>query len=212
MPDTRHAYEHVQGIYFPIAIGVFAFVIGALVVLLVRGARRRERPEGPIGATRFEVVYGLLLSCVVAALLWITFTAETPLDRTVAHPMLRVNVTAAQWSWRFDYPGGVSVSAVASWHPAVAVVPVGVEVEFAGRSQDVIHGFYVPQLYFQRQLLPGYTTRFDLRFDRPGLYGGTCAVFCGEQHSQMHFELEAVSIAEFRSWLASRGARVGAPA
>jgi len=35
MPNTAHAYEHVEGIYLPIAVGVFVLVLGALLVLLV---------------------------------------------------------------------------------------------------------------------------------------------------------------------------------
>ncbi len=143
----------------------------------------------------------LLLAGVVTVLLWVTFTAETPIDRTAAHPALRIKVTAAQWSWRFEYSSGATVTAVSTWHPSVALVPTGVEVEFVGTSRDVIHGFWVPRLHFQRQFLPGYVTRFDLRFDTPGLYGGECSVFCGDQHSQMHFEVQAVSPAIFRRWL-----------
>jgi cytochrome c oxidase subunit II len=211
MPDTLHAYEHVQDIYLPIAIGVFALVLGTLLVLLVAGARR-TRAGGRSRAPRLEVAYALVLACVVVVLVWVTFRAETPIDRTAAHPALRIGVTAAQWSWRFQYPDGVSVTAVSTWHPAVALVPTGVEVEFAGTSRDVIHGMWVPQLHFQRQLLPGYTTRFDLRFDKPGRYGGECSVFCGEQHSEMHFELEAVSPRAFEEWLSSHTARAGGSA
>ncbi len=40
MPNTLHAYKHVQGIYLPIAVGVFVLVVGTLLVLLVCGARR----------------------------------------------------------------------------------------------------------------------------------------------------------------------------
>ena len=32
----------------------------------------------------------------------------------------------------------------------------------------------------QRQFVPGYTTRFDLLFRRPGYYGGACSVLCGD--------------------------------
>jgi cytochrome c oxidase subunit 2 len=209
MSDTLHAYQHVRGIYFPIAIGVFALVTVALVVLLVLGARRSRPVGGRSRALAFEVVYATLLAGVVAALLWVTFTAETPLDRTVSDPALRIKVFAAQWSWRFEYPNGRAVSAVSTWHPPVAIVPTGVEVEIIGTSRDVIHGFWVPQLHFQRQFLPGYVTRFDLRFDKPGSYGGVCSVFCGDQHSQMHFEIQAVSPAAFRHWLAERSSRVG---
>jgi cytochrome c oxidase subunit 2 len=201
--DTLRAYNHVRGIYLPIAVGVFALVVGSLLILLVRGARRRAAPGRRSNALRFEIAYAVALAGVVAVLMTVTFRTETPLDRTAAHPALRIVITAAQWSWRFAYPGGASVEAVSTWHPAAALVPTGSEVEFVGSSRDVIHGFWVPQLHFQRQLLPGYETRFDLRFDRPGRYGGECSVFCGDQHSQMHFSIEAVAPERFEHWLRS---------
>lgn len=204
MPDTLHAYQHVRDIYFPVAIGVFALVLVALAVLLARGARRSHPASGRSQALVFEVAYAMLLAGTVAVLLWVTFTAETPIDRPVSDPALRMRVVAAQWSWRFEYPNGLTVLAVSTWNPPPALVPTGVEIEFTGTSMDVIHGFWVPRLHFQRQLLPGYLTRFDLRFDKPGLYGGECSVFCGEQHSQMHFEIQAVTPSAFRRWLAER--------
>jgi cytochrome c oxidase subunit II len=207
MADSLHAYDHVRGIYFPIAIGVFALVVAALLILLVRGARRRSAPGRKSDALAFELVYALVLACVAVVLVAITFHAETPLDRTAAHPGLRIEVTAAQWSWRLVYPNGASVTAVSTWHPTPAYVPTGEEVEFVGTSRDVIHGFWIPRLHFQRQLLPGYRTRFDLRFDKPGRYGGACSVFCGDQHSEMHLALQAVSPARFQSWLSSQAAR-----
>jgi cytochrome c oxidase subunit II len=177
-------------------------------VLLVRGARRKAPgvgSEAPVA----EALYACVLACVVAFLLWVTFTAETPIDRAAAHPALRVRVIAAQWSWRFIYPDGVSVSDIDTWHPKPAYVPTGTEVEFVGSSEDVIHGFWVPSLHYQRQLVPGYTTRFDLLFPTPGYYGGVCSVLCGEDHSEMHFALQAVSPRDFRGWLAREAARRG---
>lgn len=206
MPDTHHAYEHVEGIYFPIAIAVFAIVVGTLFVLVVGGARRKQagtRSE----ALPLEIAYACALACVAAFLVWTTFRAEAPIDRAVAHPGLRIRLTAAQWSWRFRYANGVTVAAVSTWQPPVALVPTGTEIEFDGTSQDVIHGFWIPRLRFQRQILPGYTTRFNLIFHAAGLYGGVCSVFCGEQHSEMHFEIKAVSPASFREWLAREGRR-----
>lgn len=204
MPNTQRAYDHVAGIYLPIAVAVFAFVVVVLAGLLVLGARRRVAGSGS-EANRVEGVYAVLLAGVVAFLVWVTFTAETPIDRVLARPALRVQVFAAQWSWRFRYANGTTVTAVSTWDPPVAVVPVDVEVEFDGTSEDVIHGFWVPGLRFMRQFVPGYVTRFDLTFTAPGRYLGECSVFCGEQHSEMHFEIEAVSAARFRRWLASGG-------
>jgi cytochrome c oxidase subunit 2 len=202
MPDTHRAYDHVSGIYYPIAVGVFALIVITLAVLLVRGARRRTAGE-KTEATRFEAVYAVVLACTVAFLLVVTFRAETPIDTLAADPVVRIHVTAAQWSWRLEYPGGRTVLASSTPRPPIAEVPVGREIELWGSSRDVIHGFYVPRLRFQRQFLPGYVTRFDLRFDSPGFYGGACSVYCGERHSQMHFELRAVGQSEFARWLRS---------
>ncbi len=201
MPSTKHAYEHVWGIYLPIAIAVFAIVLVALIVLLALGSRR-SRPGTRSEAPRLEAGYAIALACVAAVLVWITFRAETPIDRLVAHPGLRIKVIAAQWSWRFIYSNGVQVADIDTWHPAPAYVPTGTEVEFSGTSEDVIHGFWVPALHYQRQVLPGYTTHFDLTFEKSGLYTGECSVLCGEDHSEMHFAIEAVSPTGFREWLA----------
>lgn len=207
MPNTEHAYEHVWGIYLPIAIVVFAIVIGTLLLLLVRGARNKE-PGQRSEALPVEVAYAFVLACVAAFLVWVTFRAETPIDRLVARPGLRIKVIAAQWSWRFIYSNGVQVADIDTWHPAPAYVPAGTEVEFSGTSEDVIHGFWVPELHYQRQVLPGYTTHFDLIFEKAGLYPGECSVLCGEDHSEMHFAVEAVSPARFQEWLAREGTRI----
>lgn len=206
-PDAYHAYEHVHGIYFPIALGVFALVVLALLFLLVRGARRRTAPSPTSDAPAFELVYAFALAGVAAFLIVVTFRTETPLDRISAHPAVRIHITAAQWSWLFTYENGAQIAAVSTWRPPVAVVPTDEEIEFIGSSRDVIHGFWVPQLHFQRQLLPGYVTRFDLLFGKPGRYGGTCSVFCGDQHSEMHFALEAVSPERFKRWLGAQTGR-----
>lgn len=207
MPNTKHAYDHVWGIYLPIAIVVFAIVIGTLIVLLALGARR-SRPGRRSEAPRLEFGYAVALACVAAVLVWVTFRAETPIDRLAAHPGLRLKVIAAQWSWRFVYSNGVQVAAIDTWHPAPAYVPSGTEVEFSGTSEDVIHGFWIPALHYQRQVLPGYTTHFDLTFESNGIYTGECSVLCGEDHSEMHFAVEAVSPTRFREWLAHEGTRL----
>ncbi len=208
MPNTAHAYERVEGIYLPIAVGVFVLVLGTLLVLLIAGARRRT-PGRRSQALVLETAYACVLAGVVAFLLWVTFTAETPIDRTAAHPGVRIKVIAAQWSWRFIYSDGVSIADVDTWHPTPAYVPTGSEVEFVGSSEDVIHGFWVLGLHYQRQFVPGYTTRFDLLFQTPGYYGGECSVLCGEDHSEMHFAIRAVSPQRFGVWLAHKAARQG---
>ncbi len=83
----------MEGIYLPIAVGVFVLVLGTLLVLLIAGARRRT-PGRRSQALVLETAYACVLAGVVAFLLWVTFTAETPIDRTAAHPAVRIKVIA----------------------------------------------------------------------------------------------------------------------
>jgi cytochrome c oxidase subunit II len=81
-------------------------------------------------------------------------------------------------------------------------------VELLLRSEDVIHSFWVPNLGGKLDMIPGRVTRMVLRADRPGVFRGQCAEYCGLQHSLMAFDVRVLPRAEFDAWLA----RLGQPA
>jgi cytochrome c oxidase subunit II len=66
-------------------------------------------------------------------------------------------------------------------------IPVGRPVAISLTSIDVIHSFWVPQLHGKIDLTPGRTTYLVLEADRPGVFRGQCAEFCGIQHALMGF-------------------------
>lgn len=205
--ETRKAYEYVESIYFPIAIGVFAAIVSITALFLVLGWRRKQAGERH-EANLLEGTYAICLACVVAFLVYVTFSTESPEDQRVANPGVRIRVIAARWTWRFVYPNGATIVANSTWQPPLAPVPTGTEVEFAGTSQDVIHGFWVPEQRYMRQVIPGYVTRFDLVFHHAGVMMGVCSVYCGDQHERMHFALRAISPAAFREWLTANARKV----
>jgi cytochrome c oxidase subunit 2 len=88
--------------------------------------------------------------------------------------------------------------------PPEAVLPTGGPVRVVLTSPDVIHSFYVPEFLFKRDAIPGRTTSFDLTIERPGIYRGRCAEFCGLDHWRMRFTIRAVSPTEFEAWLAGQ--------
>jgi cytochrome o ubiquinol oxidase subunit II len=49
--------------------------------------------------------------------------------------------------------------------------------------------------------MPGMTTRLNLQADQPGTYRGLSAQFSGDGFSDMRFDLTAVGVDEFRSWV-----------
>jgi len=205
--DTRREYDHLFSIYVPIAVGVFALI---LVVVLVSVLVFRRRP--PERAARWhennpiEGTYAVMLACVAAFLLYLTFTAEHKVD-TVANRQpaaVVIDVTGSKWEWTFTYPAfRFSVrSGTVGRQPLV--VPAGEAVRFQITSTDVIHSFWIPALRYKHDAIPGSVQIATLAF-RPGVFPGQCAEFCGLRHSDMIFVAHAVSPAAFLTWARSRG-------
>jgi cytochrome c oxidase subunit 2 len=199
--DTRGAYDGLAALYVPIAIAVFVIVALAVVVLVWRG-RRRHEPRGPDANDRFELAYAGVLAAVVTVLVVATFRAVDRENARAASPVV-VHVVAAKWDWRFEYPNGHVETGSPNGAPALLTVPAGRQVEFRATSVDVIHGFWVPALKFQRQLIPGETTTFRLVFPRPGFAtSGTCSFFCGLEHTRMRFAIRILPGGEYDAWAA----------
>ncbi|MGH2886475.1 MAG: cytochrome c oxidase subunit II, partial [Solirubrobacteraceae bacterium] len=153
-----------------------------------------------------EGSYAVLLACVAAFLLYLTFTAEHRVD-TVANlerPALTIDVTASKWEWTFTYPAyGFSVhSGTVGREPLV--VPAEVPVRFNLTSADVIHSFWIPALRYKRDAIPGATEVATLMFSK-GVFPGQCAEFCGLRHADMIFTAHAVSPVAFAAWAHGMG-------
>lgn len=216
--DTRSAYDALAAIYLWVAGVVFAII--ALTVLYVavryRAGRDPDRaPGATVDAQRTEALYAVGLAVVAAVLVALTFHSQDEVDGLTAAAArdpraVRVDVIGAQWQWRFRYPGTggqpVVEQTAPEGTPPQLVVPVGQRVLFSGRSQDVLHDFWIPDLKFQRQVWPDHTERWALTFPKAGWYAGVCAWFCGLYHQNMHFVAHAVPAAQFDRWLARRRA------
>src|SRR5207237_227589 len=57
-----------------------------------------------------------------------------------------------------------------------------------------------PNLAGKQDLIPGRDNHITFRADRPGIFRGQCAEFCGLQHAHMSFFVIAESSADFENW------------
>jgi cytochrome c oxidase subunit II len=202
--STRHEFWSLADIYGPIAIGVCLVVFLAAGFAVVR-YRRRAVPSRRHENNPLEISYAVLLTLVVAFLLYETFAHEHRVD-TVANrqrPSLTINVTGGRWEWEFAYPayGIVQHSGMVGDQPLV--VPVNQAIRFNLTSIDVIHGFWVPELEFKHDLFPGKVQFQVLTFTRPGTFPGQCSVFCGLRHPEMIFSVRALEPSAFAAWVRS---------
>ncbi|MBO0768316.1 MAG: cytochrome c oxidase subunit II, partial [Solirubrobacterales bacterium] len=156
---------------------------------------------------RLEAGYALGLLATVGLLLLLSFHAEARVDTASARerPRLTVDVTGSRWVWTFHYRDQRITEQSGFVGHGALTVPTNQPVRFNLRSSDVIHSFWIPQLDYKRDLIPGTTERVTLDFDRAGWFGGGCAEFCGLHHAEMVFQVHAVTPAQFRAWAASHG-------
>ncbi|MCE5233138.1 MAG: cytochrome c oxidase subunit II [Mizugakiibacter sp.] len=89
-------------------------------------------------------------------------------------------------------------------HPLV--LPAGVKVRFVITADDVIHAWWVPQLGWKQDAIPGIVNSQWTQIDEPGIYRGQCAELCGQDHGFMPIVVKAVPKAEFEQWLTAQEA------
>ncbi len=116
-----------------------------------------------------------------------------------AESAVTINLTGHQWWWEAEYEDATAERSVSSTANELHI-PVGRPVVLKVTSHDVIHSIWMPNLHGKRDLIPGYTTAIWLQADKPGLYRGQCAEFCGLQHARMALYVTAESNSDFEKW------------
>ncbi|HYY75161.1 MAG TPA: cytochrome c oxidase subunit II [Gaiellaceae bacterium] len=208
--DRAETIEQVWWILFAISAVVFA-VVAFLVLLAV--ARRSGRPlrgpeaRDPLWARVLVLVGGVAFPAVVlVGLFALTVDTLPAVSAPAEEGELTVEVEGMQWFWDVRYPeeGIVTANEI---H-----IPVGTPVEVRVTTGDVIHSFWVPQLNRKIDLVPGKVNSIVLEADRPGVYRGQCAEFCGVQHANMAFFVIAEPRDEFEAWAGRMARPPGEPA
>jgi len=190
-----------------LTVAVFLVVLAALWLALFgrRDVRRRLGGERAIwiGGVAFPVV-------VLTGLLVWGLTLTRHLSEPAAGPELRMRVSGEMWWWRVDYLDGAGRIAMRDANELH--IPVGRTIAIELVSPDVVHSFWVPQLSGKLDMVPGRTNFIRIQADRPGVYAGQCAEYCGGPHALMGFMVIAHAPDDYARWLARRRAPPAPPA
>jgi cytochrome c oxidase subunit 2 len=121
---------------------------------------------------------------------------------------IQIGVTGQQFAWSYQYPP--SVTGGAPLNSDQLYVPKGESVDFAIKSKDVIHAFWIPAFRIQEDAVPGITTHWRATAVRLGTYPVICNLLCGLGHSLMRSTIHVVSEEQFKHWIQSQLASSGA--
>ncbi|GAA4015221.1 c-type cytochrome [Sphingomonas swuensis] len=191
------------------------FAMGAAVLLVVLVALYlalfgRPAMQAKVGGRTTIWIGGVAFPLVVlTALLVYGLSLTRHLSAPVAGDEMRVRITGEMWWWRVAYldtEGREVIQDANELH-----IPAGQPVVLELQSADVIHSFWVPRLSGKLDMIPGRRNLMRIQADRPGVFGGQCAEYCGGPHALMGFTVVAHAPADFARLMEARRQRATSP-
>ncbi len=184
-------------------------------------------------STLIEIIWTIIPFIILIAMA--VPATKTVLDmKDTTNPDMTVKVTAYQWGWRYDYSAedfGFYSNLSTPWSqvgqpgaPATEekgkdyllevdnamVVPVGKRVRLLITSNDVIHGWYVPQLGVNQYGIPGFIKDVWFKANEVGTFKGQCSQICGKLHGYMPITVVVKTEADYAKWVEESKVKFGA--
>ncbi|WP_335342322.1 cytochrome c oxidase subunit II [Sedimenticola hydrogenitrophicus] len=221
-PISREIYDlHMIILWICVVIGVVVF--GAMSYSIVRHRRSRGAVAAKFHeSTLVEVIWTLVPSLILVAMA-IPATRTLIAMEDTSDPELTIQVTGYQWKWHYRYlDDEISFfSALATPRDQIEnrapkgehyllevdeplVLPTRKKIRFLLGSNDVIHAWWLPDLGWKRDAIPGFINESWTWIEEPGTYRGQCAELCGRDHGFMPIVVEAKTEEEYRQWVESR--------
>ena len=206
-PASTPAHQIFDLSVFVVAItgGIFLAVGGLLAVALYRFRARKTDPLGEpaqiYGSTQIELAWTVIPVLIVVVLFLTTARIifaiqDAPKPKTA----LDVTVIGHQFWWEFRYPkyGVVTANEL---HIPVSSAAASAATFLKLTSADVNHSFWIPQLAGKTDLIANHVNTMWMDPQKPGLYLGQCAQFCGSQHAMMLLRVYVDAPEQFDTWI-----------
>jgi cytochrome c oxidase subunit II len=182
-----------------ICLAIFA-VVGAVTVYSV--LRFRAKPDDdsdgpPIhGHTGLEIAW-TAVPAVLVTIIAIVSAIELARNDTVPKDAMKVEVTAQQFAWTFNYPKEGNLTS------PVLRLALRKPVEIELKSLDVIHSFWVPEFGQKQDAVPGLTTHLVITPTKLGDFPLICTELCGLGHAVMRSQAVVMTPGKFAAWVKS---------
>lgn len=167
-----------------------------------------------------EIVWTTFPAVILLIIAFPSFILLYIMDEVIA-PAMTIKAIGLQWYWKYEYSDfinekGETIEFESYIIPedlledgqlrmldvdASIVCPVDTHIRFIVTAADVIHDFCIPSLGVKIDAAPGRLNQTSALIQREGVYYGQCSELCGVMHSAMPIKLEAVSLADFLSWI-----------
>jgi len=214
-PKGPQAESLAELIWTFTAIGtvIWLAVMAVLLIAVVRRSPERPDPLTRRGPTERRGIVAVAGAAGATLLIVIALTALSYLSQRHLYgkqpSAVVIQITGHQWWWDVRYENDRPDQVVSTANELY--IPAGEPITVKLAASDVIHSFWVPSLMGKQDLIPGQDNELQFTADRPGIYRGQCAEFCGWQHAHMGMMAVVVPREQFNAWRAAQIAPAAAP-
>jgi cytochrome c oxidase subunit 2 len=188
-----------------VTAGIFLIVGGLLLYAVIRFRQResdseREPPQ-IYGSNQIELSW-TVIPILIVVMLFLSTTRVILETEAAPKPASALDVTVIghQFWWEFRYPK-LGVVTANELHVPVSDPAKPTPTYLAMSSADVTHSFWVPRLAGKMDAIPNRINTMWIDPQRPGLYLGQCAQYCGTQHAKMLLRVIAQTPEDFAAWI-----------
>ena len=223
-PTSKMVYGlHMKILYIVTAIGVVVFSVMCWSIF------HHRKSKGAVAeqfhhSTTAEITW-TVIPIIILVIMAIPATKALVFMEQTGDAEMTLKVTGLQWKWKYDYldedisfisslsqdsndarqmGSGIDPNTVENYLMDVdnyVVLPIKTKIRILTTAADVIHGWWVPDLGWKRDAIPGFINDNWTYIEEPGVYRGNCAELCGRDHGFMPIVVNAVPKAEYAVWV-----------
>ena len=104
-----------------------------------------------------------------------------------------IRVIGKQWLWTFQYDNGKTTV-------GEVFVPMNRPVKLIMTSEDVLHGFFIPNFRIKQDVVPGMYSSLWFTATVPGKHQVYCTEYCGTSHSGMLAKVVVLDDEQWNAW------------
>lgn len=219
--DVYQLHNTVLGMVTTIGILVFTAIFTSVIL---HSRKKNPNPAKFSHSTKAEIIW-TAIPVLILVIIAIPATQVLIDMENTGNAEMNIKVTGYQWLWKYDYledeisfysalgrdsnrarqlgsdlkPQDVENYLLEVTNPLV--VPVDTKIRFLLTADDVIHSWWVPDLGWKRDAIPGMVNEAWTLIKDEGIYRGQCAELCGKDHGFMPIVVEAVSKEDYAEWV-----------
>lgn len=178
-------------------------------------------------STKVEILWTIIPTVILIALAIPATKVMLEMD-DVQDSEMTIKVTGWQWKWEYEYldsgvhffssldeasnkarqlNSGIDPRTVPNYLLEVdkpLVVPINTKIRFLFTAADVIHSWWVPDLGWKKDTIPGFINEAWTSVEKAGTYRGQCTELCGKDHGFMPIVVIAMEKADYQAWVAEQ--------